>query len=53
MILEMNRCIANWQKSGQGEGGIYDADNASDIEFGSLANHSQQELASRQNFFHD
>ena len=27
MILEMNRCIANWQKSGQGEGGIDDADN--------------------------
>ena len=23
----MNRCIANWQKSGQGEGGINDANN--------------------------
>jgi hypothetical protein len=27
MVLEMNRCIANWQKSGQGEGGIDDANN--------------------------
>ena len=25
MILEMNRCIANWQKSGQGDGRIDDA----------------------------
>ncbi len=25
MVLAMNRCIANWQKSGQGEGGIDDA----------------------------
>ena len=53
MILEMNRCIANWQKSDQGEGGIDDADNASDIEFGSLENRSQQALASRHNFFRD
>ena len=51
MILEMNRCIANWQKSGQGEGGIDDADNAVDIEFGSLANRSQHALASRHEFF--
>ncbi len=26
MVLEMNRCIANWQKSGQGEDGINDAE---------------------------
>ena len=51
MILEMNRCIANWQKSGQGEGGIDDADNAVDIEFGSLANRSQHALASCHEFF--
>jgi hypothetical protein len=49
MILEMNRCIADWQKSGQGEGGIDDGENMSD--FGSLANRSQHALASRQNFF--
>jgi len=36
MVLEMNRCIANWQKSGQGEGGINDADNEVDQEFGIL-----------------
>ena len=53
MILEMNRCIANWQKSGQGEGGIDDADNAVDVEFGSLANRSQHALSNLQNFFRD
>jgi hypothetical protein len=53
MILEMNRCIANWQKSGQGEGGIDDADNELDHEFGSLENRSQNALASRQCFFRD
>ena len=37
MILEMNRCIANWQKSGQGEGGIDDVDNEHDHEFGSIS----------------
>ena len=51
MTLEMNRCIANWQKSGQGEGGIDDADNADDHEFGSLKNHSEHALASCQIFF--
>ena len=51
MILEMNRCIGNWQKSGQGEGGIYDADNAADHEFGSLENRSQHALASQKDFF--
>jgi hypothetical protein len=53
MILEMNRCIANWQKSGQGEGGIDDVDNAEDQVFGSLANRSLHTLASRQSFFSD
>jgi hypothetical protein len=53
MILEMNRCIANWQKSGQGEGGIDDADNVSDREFGSLSNRSQHALATRETFFKD
>lgn len=53
MILEMNRCIANWQKSGQGECGIDDADNEHDHEFGRLDNHSQHALASRQSFFKD
>ena len=38
MVLEMNRCIANSQKSGQADGGIDDADNAVDREFGSLSN---------------
>ena len=46
MVLEMNLCIANWQKSCQGEGGIDDADNATDHEFGSLVNRSQHALAS-------
>ena len=36
MVLEMNCRIANWQKSGQGEGGINDADNEVDQEFGIL-----------------
>jgi hypothetical protein len=53
MVLEMNRCIANWQKSGQGEGGIDDADNEMDHEFGRLENRSQHALASRQSFFKD
>ncbi len=53
MVLEMNRCSANWQKSGQGEGGINDADNEVDQEFGSLENRSQTALANRQNFFCD
>ena len=53
MILEMNRCIANWQKSGQGEGGIDDANNEEDQEFGSLENRSQHALACRQSFFRD
>ena len=53
MILEMNRCIANRQKSGQGEGGIDDADNEGDQEFGSLENRSQRALANRQSFFRD
>jgi hypothetical protein len=53
MILEMNRCIANWQKSGQGEGGIDDADNVSDREFGSLSNRSQHALATRETYFKD
>ena len=35
MILEMNHCIANWQKSSQGEGGIDDVNNAEDQVFGS------------------
>jgi hypothetical protein len=52
-ILEMNHCIANWQKSGQGEGGIDDLDNAEDQVFGSLANRSLHALASRQSFFSD
>ena len=53
MVLEMNRCIANWQKSGQGEGGIDDFDNLMDHEFGRLENRSQHALASRQSFFKD
>jgi hypothetical protein len=53
MILEMNRCIANWQKSGQGECGIDDADNEHDREFGRLDNRNQHALASRQKFFTD
>jgi hypothetical protein len=53
MVLEMNRCIANWQKSGQGEGGIDDTDNEHDHVFGSLENRSQHALASRQQFFRD
>jgi hypothetical protein len=53
MILEMNRCIANWQKSGQGEGGINDADNVSDREFGSLSNRSSHALATRETYFKD
>ncbi len=53
MILEMNHCIANWQKSGQGKGGIEDIDNAEDQVFGSLANRCQHALASRQSFFSD
>jgi hypothetical protein len=53
MILEMNRCIANWQKSGQGEGGISDADNVSDHEFGSLSNRLQQALATCHTYFKD
>ena len=53
MVLEMNRCIANWQKSGQGEGGIDDCDNEKDHEFGSLENRTQHALASRQSFFKD
>ena len=53
MILEMNRCIANWQKSGQGEGGIDDADNVTDQEFGSLANRTQHALSERQHYFRD
>jgi hypothetical protein len=51
MVLEMNCCIANWQKSGQGEGGINDADNEVDQEFHSLENCVQTALANRQNFF--
>ena len=51
MVLEMNRCIANWQKSGQGDGGIDDADNVVDLEFGSLSNRSQHALGSRHQFF--
>ena len=50
MILEMNRCIANQQKSGQGEGAIDDADNEMDNDFGSLAIWSQQALATRHFF---
>jgi hypothetical protein len=53
MILEMNRCIANWQKSGQGECGIDDADNEHDHEFGRLEYRTQHALASRQSFFRD
>ncbi len=53
MILEMNCCIANRQKSGQGEGGISDADSVSDREFGSLSNHSQHALATRHTYFKD
>ena len=53
MILEMNHCIANWQKSGQGEGGIEDIDNAEDQVFGSLANPCQHAIASHQSFFSD
>ena len=53
MILEMNCCIANWQKSGQGECGIDDADNEHDREFGRLDNRNQHALASRQKFFTD
>jgi hypothetical protein len=51
IILEMNRCIANWQKSGQGEGGISDVDNVSDCEFGSLSNHLQHALATLHTYF--
>jgi hypothetical protein len=53
MILEMNRCIANWQKSGQGDGGISDLDNVSDREFGSLSNHLQHALATSHTYFKD
>jgi hypothetical protein len=53
MILEMNCCIANGQKSGEGEGGINGADNEHNHEFGSLANQSQHALASCQQFFKD
>ena len=52
-MLEMNRCIANWQKSGQGEGGIDDAGNENDHAFGCLENCGQHALASRQQFFKD
>ncbi len=52
MVLEMNKCIANWQKSGEGEGGI-GSNNELDHEFGSLKNRSQSALASRRNFFRD
>ena len=38
MVLKMNQCIVNWQKSGQGDGGIDDTDDAVDFEFGSLSN---------------
>jgi hypothetical protein len=41
----MNRCIANWQKSGQG------ADNAADRIFGSISNRSQHALGSCHEFF--
>jgi hypothetical protein len=53
MVLKMNCCIANWQKSGQGEGGTDDADNKHDHEFGSLDKPSQHALASRHQFFKD
>ncbi len=53
MVLEMNHCIANWQKSGQGEGGIDDADNEYNHAFGRLENRGQHALASHQQFFKD